>query len=294
MFKIINFVLFAAILAVCNCDDELSRMQRLVNINRYFLYTRANVHVPIELNRLSPDNNIQFNNRTTVFLVHGHEGTATTTLNSLVKNELLELPEEVNVIVVDWSQYASLSYSNADRHLLTVASHLVDFLIIQGFNNKPETIHLVGFNLGAHIVGLTGRLGPNIARITALDPSKSSYRLQKTDAMYVEVIHTDGSGILSNGLGIQLGDLDFFPNGGNSQPGCIASNSCDHNRAWQFFAASLRLNQFPSHCCTSMTQMKYNNCRGGATIPMGGHGVLPKSGCDSGILRVNTGRSYPY
>ncbi|XP_026751884.1 inactive pancreatic lipase-related protein 1-like [Galleria mellonella] len=291
MAKIFSFVLLVAVLAYCK-GDSINKVSRVANINRYFLYTRNNKVVPIELERLVPDNNIVLN-RTTVFLVHGHGGTATTTLNSLVKNELLEITEDVNVIVVDWSEYASLSYSNADRHLLNVATYFVDFLVIQGFNSRPETIHLVGFDLGAHIVGLTGRRFPNIARITALDPSKSSYRLQKTDAIYVEVIHTDGNGLFSNGLGTQLGDLDFFPNGGNSQPGCL-SNSCDHNRAWQFFAASQRLNTFLAHCCNSMTQMKYNSCRGGGFIQMGGNTLLPKTGCDSGILRVNTGRTYPY
>ncbi|KAM3963628.1 pancreatic lipase-related protein 2-like [Aphomia sociella] len=180
--------------------------------------------------------------------------------------------EPVNVIVVDWSTYASGSYSTASNYVRVVASDLAELLQVQ--IQVFDTLHLVGFNLGAHIVGLTGRFfNGNVAQITALDPSKYDDKLVNTDAIYVEVIHTDGFGLFSNGLGEQLGDSDFFPNGGNNQPGCYKSNSCNHDRAWKFFAASIMEAEFDAHCCNSITQMKLNNCRGGITYRMGSNNI---------------------
>lgn len=42
-------------------------------------------------------------------------------------------------------------------------------------------------------------------------------RLDKDDAYYVDVIHTNGD---KNGILKSLGNIDFFPNGGKSQPNC--------------------------------------------------------------------------
>lgn len=60
-------------------------------------------------------------------------------------------------------------------------------------------------------------------RSTALDPAKPLFelkgpgeRVDKSDAANVQVIHT------TNTLGLEepIGDSDFYPNGGKSQPGC--------------------------------------------------------------------------
>ncbi|XP_026752077.2 pancreatic lipase-related protein 2-like [Galleria mellonella] len=297
MAKTLSCILLVAILGVC-MGENITETARVSNDIRYFLYTRVN-NIPIEINTNEISNAIM-SGLTTVVIVHGHGGSSRTSLNPLVKDELL-IYENVNVIVVDWSVYARLSYSRADNYVREIAQDLSNLLISQyetfGGGVAPEKLHLVGFNLGAHIVGQTGRylrsFGNSVARITALDPSKSSYRLQQSDAEYVEVIHTDTNCPLANGLGTQLGDLDFYPNGGNKQPGCFGFNTCDHNRAWEFFAASQGLNSFSARCCTSKTQMKLNTCRG-TEIRMGGNDLLPKTGCESGILRVNTGRTYPF
>ena len=60
---------------------------------------------------------------------------------------------------------------------------------------------------------------------TALDPVGiaffafgNPYRLDKSDADFLDVIHTDAS---HYGVGIPIGHVDFYPNGGRRvQPGC--------------------------------------------------------------------------
>ncbi|XP_059046434.1 pancreatic lipase-related protein 2-like [Achroia grisella] len=254
---------------------------------------RPNINIPIDLNYLGSNPELIPNTKT-VILVHGHGATAAnSTLNPHVKNAILT-NEDVNVIVVDWTVYSRLPYSRADRHVAEVAMNIHSFLESQFLLLDPRLFHLVGFNLGAHIVGQTGRLYQGLVpRITALDPSKTNYMLSRTDAVYVEVIHTSGGTPVSIGLGIVLGDLDFFPNGGRKQPGCMNS-TCNHDRAWWYFAGSQTPGTFMARCCSSQSQMNSINCIINGEIRMGGNDLAPKHGCPSGILLIETCRSYPF
>lgn len=90
---------------------------------------------------------------------------------------------------------------------------------------------ILGHSLGAHVAGnvgeaiTSGRLG----RITGFDPalpgfhvlSSDKTRLDSTDAIFVDVIHSCG-GIL--GFLQPLGKADFYPNAGTAvQPGCCCT-----------------------------------------------------------------------
>jgi hypothetical protein len=75
-----------------------------------------------------------------------------------------------------------------------------------------------------------GRLG----RITGLDPAGPYFeytapkvRLDVTDALFVDVIHTDGAPTYYIGLGLlqSSGHVDFYPNGGLDQPKCVSTLS---------------------------------------------------------------------
>lgn len=65
---------------------------------------------------------------------------------------------------------------------------------------------------------------------SALDPAYPGFegpnarrRLNKTDARFVDVIHTNARFGLNNAVGLEtpLGHADFYPNGGSYQPGCF-------------------------------------------------------------------------
>ena len=68
-----------------------------------------------------------------------------------------------------------------------------------------------------------------LSRISGLDPAGPSFqgkrlpvRLDSTDAKFVDVIHSNTEIALGLGLGTtdDSGHIDFFVNGGQSQPGC--------------------------------------------------------------------------
>ena len=118
---------------------------------------------------------------------------------------------------------------------------------------RPSDVHLVGHSLGGHTVGYIGkwfnRMYPNerLGRISSLDPAglkfayknfipnyiayphclnpfvtckwalteeeKRRNRIDRTDAAFVDVIHTATAFI--TGMADPLGHVDFYPNGGD-------------------------------------------------------------------------------
>jgi pancreatic triacylglycerol lipase len=112
-----------------------------------------------------------------------------------------------------------------------------------------------------------GQLSP--FSIAALDPagplwSYDREKLAASDAQYVEVMHTN-TGLA--GYTDPLGDADFYPNGGNSMPGCI-TNSCDHGRAIDYFASTVKHNHLLANQCETYREVTRNRCSGERS-PMG-------------------------
>lgn len=77
---------------------------------------------------------------------------------------------------------------------------------------KSEDFHLIGFSLGAHVAGFAGKRVQEgakknmVGRITGLDPANPWFnydspkvRLDRSDAKFVDVIHTDTSTVLVMG-----------------------------------------------------------------------------------------------
>ncbi|XP_047019130.1 lipase member I-like [Helicoverpa zea] len=269
-------------------------------VNTYVLYTKATQNMPQTIDDAAANLPAAFNPMLcTIILVHGHGGSVNSQLNPLVKDAILKYQDpSLNVIVVDWSREASFSYSVAVESVPLVAKDLGDF-IIKYFPASVDVakLHLVGFGLGVHVVGIAGRQAAAVFQVKTkrLDPSRrqwgaNSTRLRRTDAAYVEVIHTDGSGLFSNGIGTVLGDIDIYANSGSNQPGCL-TNTCSHERAYELFAASIFNTELKAVPCSSTTQLNLNLCRGNP-LDIGGVRLF-KTG-SSRIYRINTKRSYPF
>ncbi|XP_008429628.1 phospholipase A1 member A isoform X1 [Poecilia reticulata] len=168
--------------------------------------------------------------------------------------------QDANVVVVDWIYGASFAYNLVVENYKEVAlqiSVLVNQLQ-QKHGCRLESFHLIGVSLGAHVAGFVGTLFEGkIGRITGLDPAgpmfkgaDTSDRLDPTDALFVDAIHTDSDHF---GISIPVGHVDFFLNGGMDQTGCARSRFasifllfpvygyviCDHMRALHVYMSAL-------------------------------------------------------
>ncbi|GAB1600406.1 inactive pancreatic lipase-related protein 1-like [Argonauta hians] len=235
---------------------------------------------------------------------------------------LLQKQEPANIITVDWSKGAGFPYEQAVANAFVVGKQITQLLLsLYPRQLKFFTkLHLIGHSLGAHIAAFAANGLNHTSRITGLDPAGPNYegapaqiRLDPSDADFVDVIHTDGSTFSAiKGFGVmeQMGDVDFYPNGGKIQPGCRgawmrliyhayksgfknASNyvGCSHSRAIQLFMESINSTCFRAVKCDSHEDFINGLCVSGQFIPMGYH--LPKK-TPKGSYYLNTKKEFPY
>jgi pimeloyl-ACP methyl ester carboxylesterase len=139
-----------------------------------------------------------------------------------------------NLLVFDWSDYGSFTYSKSVSfvpHLGKVLANLLTQLIDRhGF--QADLVHLVSYSLSTHIAGKAGRLlnessGERVRQITAIDPTgvcfhsnedtlfDREFGLRPSDAELVVARHYNMHQL---GAGRPIGGVDIFVNGGVSQP----------------------------------------------------------------------------
>jgi pimeloyl-ACP methyl ester carboxylesterase len=203
-----------------------------------------------------------------------------------------------NFIVIDWSAYSQGNYLNEvvpkiGNVAISIGTAIIN-LIKGGLSDTK--IHLIGHSIGGQLSGFIGKYvqanSPyKIQRITGLDPAGPSFstefilmpyyttQLNKTDARFVDVIHTDSF----MGIPYSIGHVDFYPNGGKYQTGCPAasifviieillntSDRCSHRRAWRFWSESvLNKRTFRAVRCKSWNDFKLDYCQYGITTYMG-------------------------
>uniref|UniRef100_A0A3P9HGJ6 Lipase member H-like n=1 Tax=Oryzias latipes TaxID=8090 RepID=A0A3P9HGJ6_ORYLA len=215
------------------CDDftDLNLSHCFMGTSLYvrlLLYTRSNLDCGRELNHhhLSSQPLLNLNNPT-AFVIHGYRPTGAPPIWIHHIVHLLAEQDDMNIIVVDWNRgAANFNYFTAVSYTREAAQNLTGFILTMQEEGAPlSSVHLIGVSLGAHLAGFVGaNLKGMLGRITGLDPAgpmftraKPEERLDPSDAMFVDVLHTDMD---SFGLRGSHGHIDFYANGGADQPGC--------------------------------------------------------------------------
>ncbi|XP_071509672.1 inactive pancreatic lipase-related protein 1-like [Diadema antillarum] len=191
----------------------------------------------------------------TKIAIHGFRDTAVYPLWVRLRTALLNA-EDFNVILVDWSDSAftfDYGQSRADIRVVgLLVARLVEMISIE--TGAPfDSMHLIGHSLGAHAAGYAG-LDPACLGFSGSYGSPEC-RLDKQDALFVDVIHTSSGSLFGVGTREKLGHQDFYPNGGGNQPGCHGNPLnlyCDHLRAVELFTESVS----PSNMSTGRFQSK--------------------------------------
>ncbi|KAG5669189.1 hypothetical protein PVAND_017083 [Polypedilum vanderplanki] len=215
------------------------------------------------------------NERPTVLYLHGYSENMGSESIQLIVNSYLTRNDH-NIIVLDWSKLAKGTYMTAAVPNAMKLSDALSDSILDLINDglHLDKFHVVGHSLGGQLAGAVGRKikeksnnSIKLRRISALDPAMPGFypsvvykALNKFDAKFVDVIHTNG---LAAGAPISTGTVDFWPNTGKLiQPGCIG-NVCSHQRSWRYWAesvASKDSKMFAAVKCASWDEFKKRRC----------------------------------
>ncbi|XP_018580014.1 phospholipase A1-like [Anoplophora glabripennis] len=246
----------------------------------FYLYTKNNSDTYIKLNERNLD---LLHNKTIVFLIHGWINSKDVFWYEDVKNAFLKTQEDYYIVEVDWKKPAFDYYYVSSINTYDVAKIIARLIVNLNRNHgvSLDKVVVIGHSLGGQITGFVGKrvykqTGQKLPRIIALDPAGPLFvqrpydkRLNKHDAEVVEVIHTDGG---TFGFEDATGTIDFFPNGGNSQPGCMKIDlvdittfidpiPCDHFRAGEYLTeAILQPNDFSARKCADWDSYKEGKC----------------------------------
>lgn len=262
------------------------------------------------------------NNRLTV-VTHGLTGSKRTPWMMPLVIAILENLGGT-VLVVDWGKGANGSYTDAGVNTpmpgALISLLLQKIITSTGCSISPQMIYLVGFSMGAQVMGFAGRHFHKttkmlLGRITGLDPAgylfeNTNVTLSKHDAEFVDIIHTQAGNIYDFKLGLKdsVGHVDFYPNGGSVQQGCPADVSptaktfwddftCSHYRAPKLFIESLNNSSctFYSYRCKDWNDFKTGDCVKNANrSDIGVMGYYSRQALGRGDQYLYTNQEPPY
>ncbi|XP_062987646.1 inactive pancreatic lipase-related protein 1-like isoform X1 [Elgaria multicarinata webbii] len=268
---------------------------------RFLLYTKKNPNNFQEITAINPET-IDYSNfnasKITRFITHGFVDQGEEHwLSDMCKR--LFLKEDVNCICIDWSSGSRCAYTQASNNIRVVGAEVAYFvkILMEKYGYSPSMVHFIGHSLGAHAGAELGQRIRGIGRITGLDPASPYFqgtpvevRLDKSDADFVDVIHTDSAPTIPNlgfGMSQAVGHLDFYPNGGKYMPGCKKNPlsqivdidgiwegtrdfvACNHLRSYKYYSDSILYpDGFLGYACAA-----YNAFEEGSCFP------CPKGGC---------------
>lgn len=288
-------------------DVSVSPMFNAQTETHMWLYTRRNPENPQILKLGVPDSvqNSYFDSSKPLrIIIHGWNSNRESPVNVLIRRAYLE-KDDVNVIVVDWSAGANnIVYFTSRGNINGVSDYVALWIdwMHDVFRVQFANIYVMGHSLGGHTAGLVGKKVKKgrIPRIIALDPAgpdfwsnKPNERLTPDDGEQVEVIHTNGGTL---GYLEPIGDLDFYPNGGKSQPGCTLDvvGTCAHGRACELMADSIRNGGLIGRRCGSHTEASSKKCvHDGVTSPLAGNPIASKLHV-RGSYYLDTNKNAPF
>jgi len=276
---------------------------------RYLLWTRDNPGDDdfYQLHYRDPDSlsDSPFKGeRPTYFIMHGFARHGLVSWIRDAKTGILE-QYDANVFSVDWKKLCPLPfYIESVENVYKVGQLNADLInwLNEETGLEPSQIEMSGHSLGAHVCGITGKaLGftgaAPLARITGMDPAgpgfhnmSSEFKLQPSDAVFVDVIHTNAGYIVNGEIGLEypVGDVDFFVNGGSHQVGCDPNviggdymdmfTACSHSRSHNYWLESVTAirpdKTFTSWPCDSWEDFENGQCQescGQGCLDMGFH-----------------------
>ncbi|XP_015202064.2 pancreatic lipase-related protein 2-like [Lepisosteus oculatus] len=299
---------------------------------RFLLYTRQNPNNHQEITADKVETILASNyrgNRTTRIITHGY-------IDKGDENWLIDMCklmlqiEDINCICVDWKKGGRTLYTQSAQNIRVIGAQMADMVTTfqTNFKQKPADFHIIGHSLGAHAAGEAGRRLKGLGRITGLDPAEPYFqgtpilvRLDPSDAVFVDVIHTDSLPMLpyvGMGMSQAVGHLDFYPNGGEHMPGCdknVISQiididgiwegtrdfvACNHLRSYKYYSDSiLNPEGFLGYPCNDDEAFKSGSCfpcpQNGCPF-MGHHANefhVPK-GAEKLKFYLNTGDARPF
>ncbi|XP_058122859.1 phospholipase A1-like [Anopheles ziemanni] len=268
---------------------------------RFFLYRANMTGVRYEFSLDGVDTLVSVGFRLdlpTAILVHGWLGSSESEVIGPLAKALLE-QDNKNVIAVDWEKGASTLLYPVARYRVPKVADVVAALIdnlVSGYGLDINRVGIIGHSLGAHIAGITAQRvrSGKIAYIVGLDPASPLFRVKKPDerlspddAKYVEIIHTNGKAL---GFYANIGQADFYPNGGVTQPGCGISFTCSHARAVDFFKESLKNRNYYAGRCDDLTNLGPNCSTSRTAIG----GLVWRSSKPSGVYYMSTASIAPF
>ncbi|XP_068230441.1 pancreatic triacylglycerol lipase-like isoform X2 [Palaemon carinicauda] len=302
LFIILTLVLFPiGETASSDLSDSFRRIFKAdMDDVHFLLWTRSNSedasYYELNVNDITNIVNSPFNpNLPTHLLIHGWMASGQDGWAVQAKTELLK-HYECNIISVDWEEIARhVNYYAVVNNLPSVGEHVAMMLDVMhiAVQLNITTLHVTGHSLGAHISGIIGQrvvYGP-LGRITGLDPAAPNFhdapeeeKLDKSDAAFVEVIHTNAGSLLHFcvGLADRIGHVDYYPNGGEHQPGCtvggrwkeLLTGGCSHGRSFGYWIESINgMTPFRSKPCSDWYAYETGNCSscGEGCLDMGLH-----------------------
>ena len=78
------------------------------------------------------------------------------------------LQDDMNVIVVDWQKGAALPYGQATANTRVVGAQIAQLAnqLMNITGATPDTFHIIGHSLGAHVAGYAGARIHDLGRIS--------------------------------------------------------------------------------------------------------------------------------